>query len=155
MDKILPLIPALESPCVAGNCARQNKNKENKICRYCKAREDFSLASGGDKAAHKRYLKFDYKNMGQRVDNTTKKIKIRTGRSVSPQDYYNEKYLRDVTARIRAKFGSDLEFADLGEAVMFLYVRYKMKTRVAKFVGLGVGSIGYLWKVFDLPSKKI
>jgi hypothetical protein len=144
--------PALESPCIQGNCARKDKSKNSDACRYCKAREDFSLASENDKEALERYLKFDYKNLGQGVEKTTKNNF--NCRLQSPADYYNEKYLRDAVFKIKRKFGKNFEFESLREVIIFLFQKYKMKTRVARFLGVSQGSVGHLWEAFGLSKNK-
>jgi len=134
----------LESPCKKSNCVMIGQNKNNNVCRYCKARADYSLALQGDTDALKRYTEFKYPNIGSSV------IKEEQVTPRTTKDYYNEKLLRDTVRKIRAKFKVDTQFDDLGDVLRFLYEKYKTKTRVALFLGQSTGTATYIFRAFNL-----
>ncbi|MCW7076410.1 MAG: hypothetical protein OCU18_03850 [Candidatus Syntrophoarchaeum sp.] len=108
------------------------------------ARADYSLAMQGDMDALKRYVKFEYKNIGQPV------IKEKQTTPRTTKDYYNEKLLRNAVRKIKAKFKVDIQFDDLGDVLRFLYDRYRTKTRVAIFLGQSAGTATHLFRAFGL-----
>lgn len=112
------------SPCL--KCIRETKNKNCYTCSACQPRADFTLASMGDEDAYKRFIAFEYIDVGEWKDEPNRK-KL-TEREKTYNHY--EAYFHKCGKRINEQHNKN--FTTMREIVEFLYHKYKVQRYIAK-----------------------
>jgi hypothetical protein len=152
-----PLLPDLRSPCC--KCKRVKESKfNNQACQSCKPREDLALAYGGDVNALKRYIKFDYKNIGedqpekiikQPVKKQVPARKKGKGRQPASEAHY-EGYFDTLGQKVNKRYKTD--FKTMKEVMAFLYEKYQDQKYIAENeLNISAFVVYSMLKIYNIP----